>query len=130
MNWRLLTSWWQLFPGRVPDPRRRLKLFKAKEPTPRGWEAAMEHLKGISGPVYLSIDLDALDPGVMPAVGTPEPGGLSYRQVLTIIETLTKRGPVIGLDLVELAPIPGNRVSEFTAARILYKALGYIYHST
>jgi agmatinase len=65
----------------------------------------------------------------MPAVGTPEPSGLSYAQVLTIIETLTKRGPIIGLDLVELAPIPGHTVSEFIAARLLYKALGYIYHS-
>ena len=64
----------------------------------------------------------------MPAVGTPEPGGFSYGQVLTIIETLAQRGPIIGLDLVELAPIPGQQVSEFTAARILYKALGYIYH--
>ena len=64
----------------------------------------------------------------MPAVGTPEPGGLSYDQVLTIMETLAQRGPIIGLDLVELAPIPGQQVSEFTAARLLYKALGYIYH--
>jgi agmatinase len=108
----------------------RLKVFPARElHTPAGWDQVLEHLKGISGPVYLSIDLDALDPGIMPAVGTPEPGGLSYGQVLTIIETLTKRGPVIGLDLVELAPIPGHRVSEFTAARLLYKALGYIYQS-
>jgi agmatinase len=107
----------------------RLKMFKARElNTPAGWDAALEHLQGIRGPVYLSIDLDALDPGIMPAVGTPEPGGLSYRQVLTIMETLAGRGPVIGLDLVELAPIPGHRVSEFTAARLLYKALGYIYH--
>ncbi len=44
----------------------------------------------------------------MPAVGTPEPGGLTYDQVLTLIETLTQRGPIIGLDLVELAPIPGQ----------------------
>jgi agmatinase len=108
----------------------RLKLFKARDlNTPAGWDQALEHLKGISGPVYLSIDLDCLDPGIMPAVGTPEPGGLSYGQVLTIIETLAKRGPVIGLDLVELAPIPGQQVSEFTAARLLYKALGYIYHA-
>ena len=108
----------------------RLKMFKAREVhTPAGWDAALAHLQGIVGPVYLTIDLDALDPGIMPAVGTPEPGGLSYRQILTIIETLTKRGPIIGLDLVELAPIPGHRVSEFTAARLLYKALGYIYQS-
>jgi agmatinase len=108
----------------------RMKLFKAADlHTPEGWGSAMEHLRQIPGPVYLTIDLDALDPGVMPAVGTPEPGGLTYSQVLTIISTLTQRGPVIGLDLVELAPIPGNRVSEFTAARILYKAIGYIYQS-
>jgi agmatinase len=105
-----------------------MKLFKAADlHTPEGWGSAMEHLKQIPDPVYITIDLDALDPGVMPAVGTPEPGGLTYSQVLTIISTLTQRGPVIGLDLVELAPIPGNRVSEFTAARILYKAIGYIY---
>jgi agmatinase len=108
----------------------RMKMFKAVElHTPEGWASALEHLRQIPGPVYLSIDLDALDPGIMPAVGTPEPGGLTYRQVLTIISTLAGRGPVIGLDLVELAPIPGNRVSEFTTARILYKALGYIYQS-
>ncbi len=45
------------------------------------------------------------------------------------MKTLAQRGPIIGLDLVELAPIPGQRVSEFTAARLLYKALGYMYHS-
>ncbi|MGB8992923.1 MAG: agmatinase [Desulfobaccales bacterium] len=107
----------------------RLSVFKARDlNTPAGWDQALEHLKGISGPVYLSIDADALDPGIMPAVGTPEPGGLTYEQVLTIMQSLTRRGPVIGLDLVELAPIPGQRVSEFTAARLLYKALGYIYH--
>jgi len=107
----------------------RMKLFKAAElHTPEGWGLAMEHLQQIPGPVYLSLDMDALDPGVLPGVGTPEPGGLTYYQVLTIISTLAQRGPVVGLDLVELAPIPGNRVSEFTAARILYKAVGYIYH--
>ena len=108
----------------------RMKMFKAQElHTPEGWGQALEHLQQIPGPVYLTIDLDSLDPGIMPAVGTPEPGGLNYSQVLAIISTLAQRGPVIGLDLVELAPIPGNRVSEFTAARILYKALGYIYQS-
>jgi agmatinase len=108
----------------------RFKMFKAKDlHTPAGWQAALEHLQAISGPVYLSIDLDALDPGVMPAVGTPEPGGLSYAQTLAIIDTLAQRGPIIGLDLVELAPIPGQQASDFTAARLLYKALGYIYQA-
>ena len=108
----------------------RLKVFPARDLNAlAGWDQTLEHLRGITGPVYLSIDLDALDPGIMPAVGTPEPGGLSYGQVLTIIETLAKRGLIVGLDLVELAPIPGHRVSEFTAARLLYKALGYIYQN-
>jgi agmatinase len=95
--------------------------------SPEGWTAALAHLEKIPGPVYLTIDADVLDPGVMPGVGTPEPGGLSYYQVLDIIRTLTKRGPVVGLDLVELTPLPGNRVSEYTAARIIYKALGYMH---
>jgi agmatinase len=108
----------------------RLKVFMARDlATPEGFQAALEHLQTIAGPVYLSIDLDALDPAIMPAVGTPEPGGLSYRQVLAVIATLAQRGPIIGVDMVELAPIPGQRISEFTAARLLYKALGYIYQA-
>ncbi|MBM4286450.1 MAG: agmatinase, partial [Deltaproteobacteria bacterium] len=106
----------------------RLTVFMARDlATPEGWEKAVQHLQDIRGPVYLTIDLDALDPAVLPAVGTPEPGGLTYRQVLTVIRTLAGRGPIIGADLVELAPIPGHRVSEFTAARLLYKMLGAIY---
>jgi agmatinase len=108
----------------------RLKMFKALElQTPEGWDRLLEHLRQITGPVYLTLELDALDPAIMPGVGTPEPGGLSYYQVLSILATVAQRGPVAGLDLVELAPIPGQRVSEFTAARLLYKALGYIYQS-
>ena len=109
----------------------RLKVFPARDlHTAPGWQSALDHLQAISGPVYLSIDLDALDPGIMPGVGTPEPGGLTYYQVLAVIAALAQRGPIIGLDLVELAPIPGQRLSEFTAARLLYKALGYIYRNS
>jgi agmatinase len=108
----------------------RFRLFDARTlHSPEGWQAALAHLEKIPGPVYLTIDTDVLDPGVMPGVGTPEPGGLSYYQVLDLLKAVARRGPVVGLDLVELTPIPGNRVSEFTAARILYKALGYIYSS-
>ena len=108
----------------------RFTMFKARElHSPEGRQKALDHLSQIRGPVYLTLDLDALDPGIMPAVGTPEPGGLSYCQVLEIVAAIARRGPIIGADLVELAPIPGHRVSEFTAARMLYKALGYIYQS-
>ena len=109
----------------------RLKVYPARDlHSPEGWQSALDHLQGISGPVYLSIDLDALDPGIMPGVGTPEPGGLTYYQALAVMAALAHRGPIIGLDLVELAPIPGQRLSEFTAARLLYKALGYIYRNS
>ncbi len=106
----------------------RLTLFKARDlQSDIGWQAMLTHLSSLPGPVYLTVDLDVLDPGVLPGVGTPEPGGLSYYQVLDIMAALSQRGPIVGLDLLELAPIPGQRVSEFTAARLLYKALGYIY---
>ncbi len=63
----------------------RFKMFKARDlHTPEGWQSALDHLQGLSGPVYLSIDPDALDPGIMPGVGTPEPGGLTYYQALTL----------------------------------------------
>jgi agmatinase len=106
----------------------RLTLFTARDlNTPAGWAQALQHLADLKGPVYLTMDLDALDPAIMPAVGTPEPGGLTYSQALAIMRTLAARGPIIGADLVELAPIPGHRVGDFTAARLLYKLLGAIY---
>ncbi|MEJ2226475.1 MAG: agmatinase [Syntrophobacterales bacterium] len=63
----------------------RFKIFKARElHSPEGWDKAMAHLQSLAGPVYVTIDADVFDPGIMPAVGTPEPGGLSYYQVLDI----------------------------------------------
>ncbi len=73
--------------------------------------------------VYLTVDLDGLDPSVVPGTGTPEPGGLDYRQLLSLIRTLGSRRRVIGADINELAKIPGTQVSEFTAARIAIKIL-------
>ncbi len=75
-------------------------------------------------PVYLSIDIDCLDPSEMPATGTPEPGGLSYRQVLAIIDEVARSASrIAGLDLVELAPIKGIHAPDFLAARLCYKAI-------
>jgi len=108
----------------------RLTLLKARNlRDPDYLNLTLEHLGRIRGPVYISLDVDALDPGIMPGTGTPEPGGLTYYQALTILKAITERGPVVGLDVTELAPIPGHRVSEFTAARLIYKFLGYLYKS-
>lgn len=76
--------------------------------------------------VYLSIDLDGFDPSVLPGTGTPEPGGLGYWQGLALIRQIARRHRILAFDAVELEPIPGSRVSEFAAAKILYKTMGYI----
>ncbi len=105
----------------------RLTLLKARNlQDPAYRQLALEHLGRIRGPVYISFDVDVLDPAIMPGTGTPEPGGLEYYQTLEFLKAIVARGPVVGFDLVELAPLPGHRVSEFTAARLIYKFLGYL----
>uniref|UniRef100_A0A7C4MPD2 Agmatinase n=1 Tax=Desulfatirhabdium butyrativorans TaxID=340467 RepID=A0A7C4MPD2_9BACT len=71
--------------------------------------------------VYVTIDLDGLDPSVMPGVGTPEPGGLSYRQILALLRRLGEKRRVVAADINELSKIPHTQVSEFTAAKIAVK---------
>lgn len=71
--------------------------------------------------VYLTIDLDGLDPGVLPGTGTPEPGGLSYRQLVGLIQALGRQRTVVAADITELVPVKGSHVSEFTAAKIATK---------
>ncbi len=84
---------------------------------------ALDHL---SDNVYLTIDLDFFDPSIMPAVGTPEPGGALWYPTLEFLRKLTISKKIVGLDVVELAPLPVNNVSEFTAAKLIYKLIGYI----
>lgn len=81
-------------------------------------------LDGLDGPVYLSLDVDGLDSGIMPATGTPEPGGLSWDQVTLWLEAVCEICPVVGLDVVELAPILGMSAWDFTAAKLTHRALG------
>ena len=93
---------------------------------PESWKRMIEDIRG---PVYLSVDLDAFDPGVMPGVGTPEPGGLGWYAVLDILYELFRRCDVIGGDVVELCPRPGLEYADFTAAKLVYKMIGYRFHS-
>lgn len=78
-----------------------------------------------SRPVYLTFDIDVLDASVMPATGTPTPGGLSYGGALQIVRRACRTGNVVGADLVELAPIQGLHACDYTAAAIAYKILSY-----
>jgi agmatinase len=76
---------------------------------------------------YISIDVDVFDPSIMPAVGTPEPGGLLWEELLNILKFVSAGTNIVGIDLVELAPVDGLVHPQFTAARLLYKALGYAF---
>ncbi len=76
-------------------------------------------------PVYVTFDIDALDAAVMPATGTPTPGGLSYLHALTILRCACEVGNVVGADLVEFAPIAGFHAYDYTAAALAYKMLSY-----
>ena len=75
--------------------------------------------------VYITIDCDGLDPGIMPAVGTPEPGGLSWYEALTLLRRVIESRRVVGCDLVELCPIPGLVAPNFLCAKLIYKILSY-----
>ncbi len=75
--------------------------------------------------VFLTIDVDGLDPSLIPGVGTPEPGGLTWNTTLRFLRRLYQTHEVVGCDVMELAPINDSVVSEFTTAKLIYKLIGY-----
>jgi agmatinase len=79
--------------------------------------------------VYLTFDVDGLDPSVLPGTGTPEPGGLDWYTALEAVERVLAGRELIGFDVVELAPIPGTHVSEFVAAKLTYAIMGQVVRS-
>jgi agmatinase len=81
--------------------------------------------EALTNQVYITICLDAFDPSIMPAVGTPEPGGLGWYDLLRIVRQVAETRHIVGFDVVELFPIPGNFAPDFLAAKLVYKVLGY-----
>ena len=79
--------------------------------------------------VYISIDLDAFDSSIMPATGTPEPGGMDWYSVTDFIRLVSREKRVVGFDIVELAPIEGFHACDFLAAKLAYKCIGYWHES-
>jgi agmatinase len=75
--------------------------------------------------VYITIDLDVFDPGILSSTGTPEPGGLGWYQVLEFLKKVIKKKNVVGFDVVELCPNKNERSSDFLAAKLVYKLLSY-----
>ncbi len=82
-------------------------------------------IKACGKNVYVSIDVDAFDPSIMPATGTPLPGGLSWYPVLNLLRAVAKERRIVGTDVVELAPIPGQVAPNVLVAQLIYKLLGY-----
>jgi agmatinase len=83
-------------------------------------------IEALGREVYLSIDLDGLDPSVMPDVGTPEPGGLDWYDVVRFVRKLAIERRIVGFDVVELCPVTTSIVSAFTASRLVYRIMGAI----
>lgn len=109
-------------------PKLKTKVFWAKDITGQPasqWADAV--VKALSSHVYLTIDLDALDPAIMPATGTPEPGGLSWEQITGLLRAVARQRTLVGMDVVELLPTPGLHAADFLAAKLVYRVLGYIF---
>jgi agmatinase len=90
-----------------------------------GLASPADIIASLSDNVYVSIDLDVFDPSIMPAVGTPEPGGMQWHEVLNLLRSVTLHKRVIGFDLVELCPKEGPASCAFLAAKLAYKLIGY-----
>lgn len=82
-------------------------------------------VKDLSDEVFITVDLDVFDPAIMPATGTPEPGGLGWYDALAVLRQASSTRRVIGFDVVELCPLPGNVAPDFLAAKLVYKMMGY-----
>jgi len=80
----------------------------------------------LSETVYLTLDVDVMDPSIMPSVGTPEPGGLCWYKILEIIKHLVQSKKIVGVDVVELSPIPDIVAPDFLVAKLIYKIIGYV----
>lgn len=82
--------------------------------------------RDLSGDVYITIDIDVLDPSYMPSTGTPEPAGLSWKNITGIVRAISESCRIRGLDVVELAPIPGLVAPDFLTAKMIYRIMGYL----
>lgn len=102
------------------------RIFWAKDIVGRSdwWDAAVD---GLTENVYLTVDIDGLDPSLVAQTGTPEPGGLGWYEVIGLIRTLARRKRVVGMDLTEYSYVEGQDASAFLCAKLIYKSLAFIF---
>lgn len=95
-------------------------------PYPGDDKTLLQDILGQLGPtVYVSVDLDALDPALMPAVGTPEPGGMGWYQVISLLRGIAESRRIVGFDVSELSPGDGPAACAYIAAKLVYKLVAY-----
>lgn len=87
-----------------------------------------ESISKMTDDVYITVDLDVLDPSIMPSTGTPEPGGLDWNTIIRYLKLVFQAKNVVGFDIVELAPIDGYKAPQFLVAKLYYKMLSYKYY--
>lgn len=109
------------------DPDRIFYAYEMKESGTTTWmyEVSQQMLDN----VYITIDLDVFDPAYMPSTGTPEPDGLSYREVLTFLKLINARHNIVGLDVVELCPNEINKAPDFLASKLIYQMLSIRFNN-
>ena len=83
-------------------------------------------LSSLSPEVYVTVDLDVFDPSIMPSVTAPEPGGLNWQEVLSILKTVAQEKKIVGFDVMELCPNGNTVTCSFIAAKMAYKLIGYV----
>ena len=114
----------------APDERDYLAASNMKAfgwPPPTGEnreEYARRVVEGLGDEVYISIDLDVLDPSLMAAVGTPEPGGMFWQDIMAVLSSVANSRRIVGFDVNELAPREGPPACAYTAAKVIYKVIG------
>lgn len=107
------------------DPKRVFWAHEIHAAPDDAWMDAV--VDGLPERVYLTIDLDAFDPSLLPATGTPEPGGLGWYEVSRLVRTVARARRIVGFDVVELLPTPGEHASEFIAAKLVHRVLAEIF---
>ena len=100
---------------------KRENVFRAEDIAERTDDWQQEVIDKLTDNVYLSIDLDYFDPSVLPSTGTPEPGGMTWYPTLKLLKKLAKQKKIVGFDIVELAPNPADKSSDFLAAKLYFK---------